>query len=401
MSESDPRTCPSCGARLDPDAEVCDLCGTAVEPEQPVSREEAAEATRPTTSQDGSSSHEGVYCNQCGWQNPEGANFCSKCGSRLQEVSTTAGVPEAKPETRPAAPPPSSSSEPASSQADARDEAASPDDSRRRNQMVGILVGASLLVVLALFLMLVYGQQEGGASAGASQQSEAMRRQAPGPQQQQQSAMSSRAAPADTQSALAASDRPPLGPPFAERADSLKQVIANASASEKTARRRELAEMYVGAGRPDLAALQERRIAQAEDTPEAWTRAGDQFYEWMMNASDDGEKGKVASEAAAAYERVLQKQESNHDVRTRLGWTYLQTRQNPMRGIREIKRVINEDPDHVAARMNYGIALAQIGRFDKAVKQFEDVKEVTGSDSPTYKQAEKIIQNLRQQRSSG
>src|SRR5690606_1222292 len=99
------QVCPECGARLAERAERCDLCGTFVgsgsatppaidrriDPPEAHSEEIVGLAGRES----------GVFCNQCGWKNPPGSRFCSRCGSRLQDSSALAIDPPVKQAARP------------------------------------------------------------------------------------------------------------------------------------------------------------------------------------------------------------------------------------------------------------------------------------------------------------
>ncbi|PSQ79757.1 MAG: zinc ribbon domain-containing protein, partial [Bacteroidetes bacterium QS_8_68_15] len=89
-------TCPECGAVVPAGAEQCVLCGTEVPAEEaaaggeadgavaPASASSGTDAAAPSAEEGDGASDEGVFCNQCGWQNPPGAYFCSRCGHELQ-----------------------------------------------------------------------------------------------------------------------------------------------------------------------------------------------------------------------------------------------------------------------------------------------------------------------------
>ena len=74
---------------------------------------------------------------------------------------------------------------------------------------------------------------------------------------------------------------------------------------------------------------------------------------------------------------------------------YLQTNQ-PMRGVQAINRVLEANPNHFQARFNKGIMLTMIGRAEEAIQQFEQVREIVGSDSPYYQQANQAIETIEQ-----
>jgi tetratricopeptide (TPR) repeat protein len=177
--------------------------------------------------------------------------------------------------------------------------------------------------------------------------------------------------------------------------DSLDAVIDASEGEAAQQARRQKIDMLIGAGRMDHAAVTQRAVAREEGSPEAWRRAGDLFYEWMGRMNEGPERVEVAEAAIAAYDRVLAQTPDNLDVRADLATALLETNE-PMRGVEEIQRVLDADPDHLQARFNYGIMLAMIGRAEAAIAQFEHAQRIVGEGSPFYRQAEQIIAELRQ-----
>ena len=365
--------CPSCGARVPEGEEVCDLCGTPVH----------SEATPPSEKQedlppaDAGETGEGPYCHQCGWQNPAGARYCSQCGERLQDVSGAAPPAANVKQASLSESPPAATGSPA-----AGDATSERKDMRRQ---VSILVGASILLIVALFLLLVYNGQEAGESQAVqpdtSRPPAAM--QGPG------------GASAELPAASVLREEEPLPESLVGQVDEIKAQIAGAQGEEKRAAQRRLINLYIGAGRSGLAALEQEQVARQEGTVEAWTTTGNLFYGWMQNM-EGPRRAAAAEHAIEAYQRVLKEEPNNLDVRTDLATAYLETN-NPMRGVQEIKRVLDQNPDHLQGRFNYGIMLTMIGRVEKAIQQFERVQEIAGPESPHTRRAQKIIQQLQKQ----
>ena len=189
-------------------------------------------------------------------------------------------------------------------------------------------------------------------------------------------------------------DDTPLPGAIAGTVDSLRSVIEQSDGEQRAEAQRQKINMLVGAGRVDRAAVLQREIAESEGTAETWRRTGDLFYEWMENMESGGEKAEVAEAAVEAYQRVLAERPDDLDVRADMATAYLETNE-PMRGVDEVQAVLEEDPDHLQARFNYGIMLAMIGRTDESIEQFEHAKRIVGEDSPFYRQAEQIIEQLR------
>src|SRR5690606_41646161 len=95
----------------------------------------------------------GVFCKQCGWKNPPGSRFCSRCGSRLQDSSALAIDPPVKQAARPK----SSNGHAAL----AGDEEAVPkveDSDQSLCRYVGVVIGLAVLLVVVLYVLTIISQ---------------------------------------------------------------------------------------------------------------------------------------------------------------------------------------------------------------------------------------------------
>jgi tetratricopeptide (TPR) repeat protein len=393
MSTNEPRTCPACGARLPDDADTCDLCGTPVTATD-LPQVEDPDATAPPSdpnARQAADKGQSVYCNACGWENPPGARYCSQCGEALQ-ASESAGAKPVDAEL------PRAKADAADSSADeGASDAAS--GSSLMTRQVGVVVGVALLAVVGLFLASTLSQQVqwGDESGGGAQPLAATESGASG-------SVGSGGASASGETNLlglvrqAATDSIPA--PLRDRIETLQSEINQRSGAERRAKQQELVNLYVGAGQLGQAAIIQRRIAEASGSPDAWRRAGDLLYSWMETLEgQQPASSQVAESVVQAYQNVLDQQPDNLDVRTDMATAYLQTNQ-PMRGVQEINQVLDADPDHFQARFNKGIMLTMIGRAEEAIQQFERVKEIVGTDSPYYQQANQAIETI-QSRLSG
>lgn len=387
MPTSSSQTCSSCGARLAKGAEVCDLCGMAVSADpdatQDASDASAAGANGTPERKASAPPAEGPYCHACGQQTPVGARFCSQCGTRLQAEAAPppgtapveADLPRSTPPADDAPPPPS----------------AEATDTNDVGRQVAFVIGGVLAVVVGLFVLTTWSQETwsgGGADGGPPAESGVT---APGA-----SSESSASGPSLEALVARVSGDEALPSQIAAQVDSLEAAMADQRGAERQATRRELINTYVGAGQLGSAALVQKQMAEAAGTPEDWRRTGDLLYSWMETLKGQQVAVQVAEHVVQAYERVLEQQPDNLDVRTDMATAYLQTN-SPMRGVKEINRVLDEDPSHFQARFNKGIMLVMIGRSDQAIEQFQKVKSIVGSESPYYQQAEQAIQTIREQ----
>lgn len=197
-----------------------------------------------------------------------------------------------------------------------------------------------------------------------------------------------------------------LSASMASQVDSLRARVEQASGPEKRRLQGELVNLLIGAGQPGRAAVVQKQIADASGTVAARRRAADLLYRWMQKLRSERQRKRVvqvARHAAQAYEAVAKEKPNDLDVRTRMGEAYLLTNE-PMRGIKAINAVLDDDSTFVPARFQKGVAFLQINRLDQAVRQFEMVKQYADEGSPFYRRADralKVIERRRSQASSG
>ena len=333
-------TCIECGARLEAEGTQCTLCGwragiADISALSGSAADEAAFESRP------------VFCNACRWENPAGSRFCAQCGARLQEM-----VPKAQPPVQP----PVHQSDPASAPAAVTGMPAG---------QVAVVVVAALVLVVALYLVTVESKRTHPRAAAEA-------------------------------SPPTAFEAAPVSGPLAEQLAALDAEIQSDTGLARLTRQREKAYVLMQSDRLDLAAMEYQRIAESTGSVEDWRIAGDLFYDWMSEEEDVNSRAQIAASAIAAYEFVLQIQPDNLGVRTDLATAYLNTG-NPMRGVAEIKRVLEADSTHLDANFNYGLMLWRIGRTDQAATQFEKVMALADNPSAHYSRASEALRTLQQQ----
>src|SRR5690606_13600837 len=316
------------------------------------------------------------FCNQCGWKNPPGSRFCSRCGSRLQDSSALVIDPPVKQAARPK----SSNGHAAL----AGNEEAGPkieDSDQSLSRYVGVVIGLAVLLVVALYVITIISKQNPVGATGSA---------------------SIVQMPAEARSAavIEAHESIPIDERFAPRVDSLLTAIERADGEEERALQNQLIDYLLSIGRVDLAAIRQQRIAVRSDTEADWRRAGDLHYEWLEAVGQE-RKTDVALLAIDAYRRVLDRNPDDVDVRARLGWVYQFDPANPMEAIRQTNMVLEHDPDHLAANYNRAVFLLRINRLDDAAAQFRRVMELAGSDSPYYRQADVWLKDIEGQRQTG
>lgn len=414
---SSPSTCPSCGARVSTDAARCDLCGTVLEDRsEPVqssaeseSKESDDEAPPPAADDAGSGEDRpSVYCNQCGWQNPGGAKFCSRCGHELQDLSAA----DAPAGTRYV-----SADLPTASRADSSEETdppstdpsnSGPDEGRGIGREIGLVVGTAVVVVFGFFFVTQWSRHSQwtdgeGPEASAPSQEQQSDASVPGGRQRGGAGSIEGGDGAGTSLAslegLVETTGEDLSDRVAGQVDSLRGRAEAAEGGEKRTLLRRRANLLLGAGAPGRAALVQQDVAETSGAVEDQRRTADLLYRWMRKVQGEGQRDQVldiARHVAQAYESVVEQRPDDLDARTRMGEAYLLTN-NPMRGIEEINAVLDEDSTFVPARFQKGLALLQINRLDRSLEQFEAVQRHSDPDSSFHQQAQQAIDVINEQ----
>ena len=384
----------------------------------------AGGAGDPPPEVDDASGHEGptgVYCNECGWENPAAANFCSRCGTELQDVSEpvpqTDAPDDAVPEgtRRVAADLPSGEGEAppvdATSESEA-DEDKDEDEQELMGQQLTLVVGTAVLVVVGLFFVTLWSQSQSWGSENGNGGGQPAAQTAPDASGGGGGGGGAAAGPAAGGSSmperqdltsLAEETSGEIPASIAEKVDSLRTRLDEVSGVRARRTKAQLVNLYVGAGENGRAAVLQQEIARSADDLGEWERAANLLYRWMQDLSANQSRQKafqVAGQAALAYEKVVEDQPDNLDARTRMGETYLLTN-NPMKGIEAINGVLEDDSTYVPARFQKGLALLQINRLDQAITQFEAVKRHAEEGGGFYQQADRAIQIIRERSGSG
>ena len=403
--------CPSCGALIPPDAGACDLCGYTLagsnDPTDDTPDEDVPSSLENTVEDDSAedtpepAANGAAYCTECGAAFAPGDKFCSQCGARRAKS-------DARPEgTRPvAADLPTSADAPSESDddlgGDAGGDADDVIDESAINRKLGWLIGGAVVLIAVLFLGTLFSERAGDPLARTAAERNAgdnIGSEQGGGQGPMQGNARSQAAPVSVD-ALVERYSEEVDDTVEAQVDSIQGVLESEEDDlMQQTLRQELINTYIGAGQLGLAAQKQKAMAEASDDPDAWRRTGDLLYSWMEQLGQGGSNeaiAQIAPHVVEAYEAVLEQEPNNLDVRTDMATALLQT-QSPMRGVQEINRVLEEDPDHFQARFNKGIMQLYIGRVDEAVAEFEEVKRIVGEDSPYYERADRAIELARQE----
>lgn len=366
MATGNRSVCESCGAEVVGDR--CDLCGTPVRAKDRMPEvveyhepEVVEVVAKPVVENEGSVGETKTVCPTCGAANRADARFCDQCGERFVEsVASSSKDAVAAPKTP---------SRPPKRKKKPEREAKTSETEQPR---VGLYVSLAIAAVVVLYLISAYSGDSRQPAAPASSPPPAVVSGSNG----------------DIDSYLPEDDE------LSQSSSETKAAIEGASdPSQRQALREELVASYASAGRLDLAGREQEKVAEEMNSAEAWALAGNMHFDWMEGQSGS-ERVKAAQRAARAYEKSLEIEPDNLDVRTDLGVAYLNDPSSPMLAIQNTNQVLQVDSNHVQANFNKGVMLAQIGRTEEAVRLFRKVVELSEPGEPAHERAVQVLSQL-------
>ncbi|NNF02438.1 MAG: tetratricopeptide repeat protein [Bacteroidia bacterium] len=136
--------------------------------------------------------------------------------------------------------------------------------------------------------------------------------------------------------------------------------------------------------RVDIAAYYASQIADRDPSEKKYIDAAIRYFDAFRYAEDSLKKSQMVSSAIAYYEKALELNPSNLNVRTDLGVCYAEGTGAPMKGIQMLLGVVKEDPDHENAQMNLGFLSVKSGQYDKAIERFNTVLKINPLKSEVY-----------------
>jgi outer membrane protein len=166
-----------------------------------------------------------------------------------------------------------------------------------------------------------------------------------------------------------------VSPETLEAIRQLRPVVAGGLTNEKNAIFADsLAKLYATAGKFDSAAWFAEEASKFFNTTESWIKAGDQYYQAYTFAIDESKQERLAEKARAFFQKVLDADPENLEVKTKMAMTYLSS--SPMQGVTMLREVLAADPKNELALLNMGMLSIQSGQHERAVERLEELVKI-------------------------
>ncbi len=128
--------------------------------------------------------------------------------------------------------------------------------------------------------------------------------------------------------------------------------------------------------RPDFAAYFVEKIASKKQTTESYTLAGDRYYYAVRFIKDNNEVPALYKAAQNCYQKAIDLDPKNADAKIQLASCYVETGQDPMKGIGLLKEIEKVDSNNVKLQLTFAFFSVKSGQIDKAITRFNNVLRI-------------------------
>lgn len=122
---------------------------------------------------------------------------------------------------------------------------------------------------------------------------------------------------------------------------------------------------------PILASLWKEKRAEKTNSSKDWAETGTRFYvssQFYPNYRND-----LMDKAIHSLEKALEIEPANIDAKIKLGVCFVESTQEPMKGITLLREVLQVDSNNIDAHLNLGLFAIQSGQYDKAIERFNKI----------------------------
>lgn len=160
-----------------------------------------------------------------------------------------------------------------------------------------------------------------------------------------------------------------------EQKQKVKQLEeATTTASDKKSAFEAIINMLDSLRQPVLAAWFMEKAATASPVEKNWEETGNRYYVATRFYSD-AEKPALYKKATEAFEKVLQLNPANTEVKINLASCYVEG-PDPMKGIGMLREIEKTDSNNVNLQLNFAFFSERSGQWDKAIARFKKVLKI-------------------------
>ena len=141
-----------------------------------------------------------------------------------------------------------------------------------------------------------------------------------------------------------------------------------------------LAGLYQKATRYDSAAWYAEQAVKFFETPESILKTGEAYFQAFSFALDINKRKEMALKSREYFQKVIDQNSANLNVKTKLALTFFGTGEPPMQGVNMLREVLDEDPKFKPALYNMGMLSVQSGQYPRAIDWLNQLLEIDAED---------------------
>jgi thioredoxin-like negative regulator of GroEL len=128
-------------------------------------------------------------------------------------------------------------------------------------------------------------------------------------------------------------------------------------------------------GHDEIAAHYAEEVAKKENTDEAWSIAGANYYLGIQQSEDKDVRDFCRDKAVDAFQSAasLNPTKLEHRINLALCYTENPVQDNPMKGILMLRELDTQNPENVAVNVQLARLAIKTGQYDKAVGRLEKI----------------------------
>ena len=166
--------------------------------------------------------------------------------------------------------------------------------------------------------------------------------------------------------------------------DKSKQVLIRELIKDNSAASIDsLSRVWKGLNQFGIHAFYQSKLAEQINSAESWSKTGEAYYK-ASHFAKAAEQHFCSDQAILAYQKSLELDSSNLDVKVKLGVCYVENTGEPMKGIMLLREVASKDSTNVEAQLNLGMFAVQSGQMDKAIERFKKVIQIKPDFAEAY-----------------
>jgi tetratricopeptide (TPR) repeat protein len=154
------------------------------------------------------------------------------------------------------------------------------------------------------------------------------------------------------------------------------QSLTKKSESNNPSVLKELSGAWHDIKREEIAAHYAERVAELEKTDEAWSITGANYYLAIQQNTEQSIRDFCTQKATNAFQNAISINPAKLEHRINLALCYTENppKDNPMKGILQLRELDKENPDNVAVNVQLARLAIKTGQFERAIERLEKIE---------------------------